>query len=49
MTNQFTKSAVERATLAGPVNLGHTILSGPEIIAGELRVKDAERIVDRCE
>ena len=59
MSASFTESVVEDAALAWLEALGYAIkhsleiaalcdARAPELISGELRVKDAERIVGRC-
>lgn len=42
----FTESVVEQAALAWLEGLGYTVRHGPVIAPGELRVKDAEKLVE---
>jgi len=44
----FTESIVDQAALECLEGVGYTVLFGPDIAPGELRVADAERIVGRC-
>ena len=45
----FTESVVEEAALAWLESLGYTILHGPDIAPGELRVREAEKFCREVE